>query len=56
MIEESKAYVVMNTRIMELGLIRDIPGVVVYLDDTLITGRTDEENLAALETILARLE
>ena len=42
-------------RIME-GLLRDIPGVVVYLDDILITGRTDEEHLAALETVLARLE
>ena len=42
-------------RIME-GLLRDIPGVVVYLDDILITGRTDEEHLAALQTVLARLE
>ena len=38
------------------GLLRDLPGVVVYLDDMLITGRTDEEHLATLETVLGRLE
>ena len=38
------------------SLLKGIPGVVVYIDDVLITGKTDEEHLAALEEVLQRLE
>ena len=41
-------------RVME-NLLKDIPGVVVYLDDILITGKTDNEHLATLEEVLQRL-
>ena len=41
--------------VMEL-LLKDIPSVVVYLDDILITGRTDAEHLATLERVLDQLE
>ena len=37
-------------------LLKDIPSVVVYLDDILITGRTDAEHLATLERVLDQLE
>jgi len=36
-------------------LLKGIPGVVVYLDDILISGKTDSEHLATLETVLQRL-
>ena len=42
-------------RVME-SLLGDIPGVVVYIDGILITGKTDEEHLAALEEVLKRLQ
>ena len=42
-------------RVME-GLLADIKGVVVYLDDILITGPTEEQHLATLETVLRKLE
>ena len=38
------------------SLLRDIPGVAVYIDDILITGKNDEEHLATLERIIHRLE
>ena len=33
-----------------------IPGVIVYIDDILVTGPTDEEHLASLEEVLHRIE
>ncbi len=42
-------------RVME-GLLQGIPGVVVYLDDVLITGKTEEEHLHSLDTVLTRFE
>jgi len=38
------------------SLLQGIDGVVVYLDDILVTGRTDEEHLATLEKVLDRME
>lgn len=38
------------------SLLSDIPGVVMYIDNILITGRTDEEHLEALEEVLRRLQ
>ena len=38
------------------SLLHDIPFVVVYLDDILITGTTDEEHLDTLDKVLHRLE
>ena len=37
------------------SLLSGIPGVVVYIDDILITGKTEEAHLAALEEVLKRL-
>ena len=42
-------------RVME-SLLRNIPGVVVYIDDILITGKDEEKHLATLEKVLDRLE
>ena len=42
-------------RAME-GLLRDIPSTVVYIDDILVTGSTEEEHLQNLEAVLSRLE
>ena len=42
-------------RTME-SLLHDIPSVVVYLDDILITGRTDAEHIETLDKVLTRLE
>ena len=42
-------------RIMD-SLLADIPGVVVYMDDILVTGPTESDHLAALEEVLSRLE
>ena len=42
-------------RAME-GLLRDIPGVVIYLDDILVTGKTETEHLGTLREVLKRLE
>ena len=38
------------------GFIQDIPGVVVYIDDVLITCKTNEDHLQSLETILKWME
>ena len=38
------------------GLHQNIPGVVVYIDDVLITGKTDEDHLNLLEMVLKRME
>ena len=42
-------------RVME-SLLQGIPGVIVYLDDILITGPSDEEHLRALQQVLERLD
>ena len=42
-------------RVME-SLLQGLSGVVVYLDDILVTGRTEEEHLSRLEEVLTRLE
>ena len=42
-------------QIME-KLLHGITGVVVYIDDILVTGRTEEEHLKNLQTVLERLE
>ena len=42
-------------RTME-NLLSDIPGVVVYIDDILVTGPTTEAHLKSLEEVLRRLE
>ena len=36
-------------------ILQGIPRVVVYIDDMLVTGRSDEEHLQILEQVLARL-
>ena len=41
-------------RIME-NLLKDIPGVVVYLDDILISGKSETDHMATLEEVLQRL-
>ena len=42
-------------RVME-NLLQDIPGVVVYIDDVLITGHDESTHMAALEEVLKRME
>ena len=42
-------------RAME-GLLRDIPSTVVYLNDILITGKTEEEHLQNIDDVMTRLE
>ena len=37
-------------------LLQAIPGVVVYLDDILITGRNEQEHLSNLCKVLMKLE
>ena len=41
-------------RVME-GLLSGIPGVTVYLDDILVTGKTEAAHLSALEEVLKRM-
>ncbi|KAG1937621.1 gag-pol fusion protein [Pimephales promelas] len=50
--ENSKKYL---TRTME-GLLQGIQGVVVYLDDILVTGVNQESHLKTLDEVLARLK
>ena len=38
------------------SLLQGIPGVVVYLDDILVTGSTEEEHLKTLDEVLSRLD
>ena len=45
----------MFQRVME-SLLQGMPGVVVYLDDILVSGKTEKEHLSTLEQILDRLE
>ena len=42
-------------RAME-GLLQDIPGVVAYLDDVLVTGPNKEEHLKNLDKVMDRLK
>ena len=42
-------------RVMEC-LLQGIPGVVVYIDDVLITGQSEEQHLAALDETLKRMK
>ena len=37
------------------GILQGIPGVVVYLDDILVTGKTEAEHLASLKEVLVQL-
>ena len=37
---------------MRDGLLKGIPGVIVYIHDILVTGKTQQEHLAALEEVL----
>ena len=41
-------------RIME-GILRDLPGVCIYLDDILITGKTETAHLNTLDEVMRRL-
>ena len=38
------------------SLLQNIPGVTVYIDDILITGKNDEEHLISLQTVLKRIK
>ncbi len=38
------------------SLLQDIPGIVVYIDDILVTGSTNADHLVALEEVLSRME
>jgi len=38
------------------SLLADIPAVVIYMDDILVTGPTESDHLAALEEVLSRME
>ena len=38
------------------SLFQGIAGVVVYLDDVLVTGRTNKEHIKSLELVLKRME
>ena len=42
-------------RVMD-SLLKGIPGVVVYLDDILITRPSEEEHLSSLKQVLTRLQ
>ena len=37
------------------GHLKGIPGVILYIDDILVTGKTEQEHLAAMEEVLQRL-
>ena len=38
------------------SLLKGVPGVVVYLDDILVTGPSEEEHLSSLKQVLTRLQ
>ena len=38
------------------NFLQDIPGVVVYIDDVLVTGPNDDSHMASLEEVLRRME
>lgn len=38
------------------GIVGNIPNVLVYFDDILVAGSSEEEHLHTLETVLSRLE
>ena len=38
------------------GLLKGIPGVIVYLDDILITGSSIDEHLATLDKVFQKLQ
>ena len=38
------------------NLVQGIPGVVVYIDDVLNTGSTNEEHLKSLQEVLKRIK
>ena len=42
-------------RVME-SVVRDVPGVIVYLDDILIAAQSEEEHLDRLEKVLTKLQ
>ena len=42
-------------RVME-SLLQNIPGVIVHIDDVLVTGKNDEKHLKSLETVLKQIE
>ena len=42
-------------RAME-GMLQGIPGVSIYIDDILVTGKTNKEHLKNLDEVLSRLE
>ena len=38
------------------GMLQGIPGVSIYIDDILVTGKTNKEHLKNLDEVLSRLE
>ena len=38
------------------NLLQGIPGILIYIDDILVTGKTIADHLSNLEVVLTRLE